>query len=457
MSTLVARSVPRAGVYLMGVLLAALAILWACSLPAVFGNLAGAGVALEVLMLCAAGFMATIASAEMRGLSRAVFVLGQQQLPHALWHQWLRAALRRMSLVWAMLSLGIGIELTAPLTSWHALSAPALLSVVLCLGAVAATARSSLLPRLLVRSAELGMLSLVIVLALTGGPGAILDGFGHLPPGLLILLACAWPALGAYLLLRWGQHPPQYRWSAKLPPGTVLARIANDGRRFTVLARYAVWVDPDAITAQGTAAKFMPVWLLSCLALICEFTSAKWHWFEIGASHLAFVAMLGVSALNGLIIRDLHWHTQLLPGGLRRGRIASRIMATTLSVQFAYLLVFGTLSAVVGHAAFGVSYSSIGANLWAFRMLPLEIVFVTSIAVLLRTFSGWISLCYVALLVAGGGSTLVLSSRQNAWTLEPGYYAIVLLLLSMALLACANRAWTMNTLDPFRRLMSKRW
>ena len=421
------------------IMLACLAVYWVCLLPVSRSPGGGADTAIKVMLGAGGVFLVLLVHYHAQGLHDAVRVLGAQRTPDALWRAWLRGWLATVTRYWAAVSIGATVQLAMPASSTFWLAAPALLSLLLCLAALRAMAQAGLAPPACRPAAKLAVFAAILVLALVKGPGAALAWFAALPAALLLVFSLAWPALAWTAWRRYGGKPPAY--GAVPPVPRRVNRAATFMKRYTVLQ----WQPPtpveDAPQDAGPLHKVAMLMNGEILFYVILLQLHTVHWNStatpLRAIGLFFVSMM---ATGKLAVRDLHWRGLLLPGGLQRKRIGTHILLSTLTFQFAAMLLVAAvyLAARIG---LGAAPADALASVLDVAILPLELVFVTSGAVLVRTLRPLALGLLIGAAAAAGLGALYAGYDTLRWSIGPGY----VLFLAAGTATCtwlANRRWT---------------
>ncbi|KQW96668.1 hypothetical protein ASC94_07475 [Massilia sp. Root418] len=421
------------------VMLACLGVYWVSLLMVSGSPGKGADTAIKVMLGAACVFLVLLAHYHAHGLHDAVRVLGAQRAPDALWRAWLRAWLATVTRYWAAVSVGAAVQLAMPASSTFWLAGPALLSLLLCFAALRAMAQAGLAPPVWRRAAKPAVFAVILVFALGKGPGAFLDWFAALPAALLLAFSLAWPALAWSAWRRHGARPPAY--GAAAPVRKRVNRATAFMQRYTVLQwqpQAQVEDTPQVPSLVHKLAMLMNGEILFYVILLQTLTV---HW-NSSATPLRALGLLFICVLTAgkLAVRDLHWRGLLLPGGLQRKRIGTHILLSTLTFQMAAMLLVAVvyLAARIG---LGTAPAEALASVLNVAILPLELVFATSAAVLLRTLPPLALALLVGAAVAAGIGALYAGYDTLRWSIGPGYA----LFLAAGTAACtwlANRRWT---------------
>ncbi len=427
-------------------LLAAFLIYWICLLPTLFGHGSASTAASRMLTLPALAAMYWIASANAAQLARAFAVLGQMQAPHALMRALVREKLTNLLLAWAFLATGLTLQLALPASQVSACSGAALVSIAACLGTLRSLSQARLLalplPKLLAAAPYLACLALILL-----DQNALLDRVGRMPLPILALGALTFPYLAWRLAQRWQHALPVYRWSAPKPQHSIIAWIAMQARRNTLLTWGSPWRQPDDASpiSARTGQYAIVIYPLFIMA-------GRPMWAEGRVAFFAPLVLLFVSLVtaSGLVARDVHWRSFLIPGGLQRGRIASHILVSTLAVQYSFALAIAAVYGVFMNFLYGMTWETIGPQLLHAATLPLELLFAGCLALVLRTMpvNLWIGAPVGVLML----SFVFFALAKHSWSLQSyvtislPVFVLTMLVASAALLVLANRRWTNNRL-----------
>lgn len=373
-------------------------------------------------------------------MARALAVLGQIQAPHALRRALVREKLRQVTLAWAFLAGGLTLQLALPQAHVPALAGAALVSAAACLGMLRSLSRARLLPipfAQLLDAAPFLICAALILLDLN----RLLERVGSLPMTVLALCALAFPCLALRLARRWGHSLPLYRWAERAPSRGLAAWVSMQARRYTMLTSHQ---DRDAPFPAASKA--------SILAMPFLVMAGRPLW-EAGTINLFQCLMLTVvvaSSSGALIVRDLHWRSLLMPAGLRRGSIGWHIVASTLTLQYGVMLLLAAVYGIGAHFGAGVSWDRIGQDLLRASTLPLELLLVTSAAVVVSAAPklSWAGASLLLFALGAGFAALIWKSMNFPVTLTVPLPVFVLTLLgaSALLVGLANRIWTINRL-----------
>ena len=218
-------------------------------------------------------------------------------------------------------------------------------------------------------------------------------------------------------------------------------RAAAFMQRYTVLQWQPQDQAEDLPQAAGPFQKVAMVMNGEILFYIILLQTLTVHWNSsatpLRAIGLFFVCMV---TTGKLAVRDLHWRALLLPGGLQRKRIGMHILLSTLTFEVAAMLLVAAvyLAAQIG---FGAAPAEALADVLDVAILPLELVFVTSAAVLVRTLRPLALAVLLAAAVAAGLGALYAGHDMLNWTIGPGY-VLFLAAATAASTWLANRRWT---------------
>lgn len=421
------------------VMLACLGVYWVSLLTVSGSPSSGADTAIKIMLGAGCVFLVLVAHYHAHGLRDAVRVLGAQRAPAALWRDWLRGWLATVTRYWAAVCIGAAVQLAMPASSTFWLAGPALLSLLLCFATLHAMAQAGLAPPAWRHAAKPAVFAAILVLALGRGPDAALAWFAALPAALLLAFTLAWPALAWAAWRRHGGKLPAY--AAVTPAPRRINRAAAFMQRYTVLQWQPQAPVQDIPQATGPFHKVAMLMNSEILFYVILLQLLTVHWNSsatpLRAIGLFFVCMV---TTGKLAVRDLHWRGLLLPGGLQRKRIGTHILLSTLTFQTAAMLLVAVvyLAARIG---LGTAPAEALANVLNVAILPLELVFVTSAAVLVRTLRPFALAVLVVAAVAAGLGALYAGHDMLNWTIGPGY----VLFLAAGTAACtwlANRRWT---------------
>jgi hypothetical protein len=422
------------------IMLACLGVYWVCLLTVSTGHGGGADTAIQLMLGLGCAVLLAIAHYHAQGLRDAVRVLTVQRAPATLWRAWLRTWLATMTRYWAAIGTGAAVQLAMPASTTSWLAGPALLSLLLCGAVLRAMAQAGMAPRLLRHAVKLLGTGLLLYVLLAHGPGPALAWFAALPAALLLALGLAWPALA------WGVWR---RHGARLPAGGAAAApapprqnpIAAFMRRYTVLQWQRHAADDNTPAVLGPLQKLAMLMNGEILFYVVLLQLLTVHWngaaSPLRAVGLFFVCMM---TTGKLAVRDLHWRGLLLPGGLQRKRIGTHILLSTLTFQAAAMLLVAAVY-LAARIAMGSTPVDAFAGVLNVTILPLELVFVTSAAVLVRALHPLALTALVAAAIAAGAAVLYGRPALPGWTIGPWY----VLFLAAATGACtylANRRWT---------------
>lgn len=436
-------------------MLAFLGVFWVMLLMLTTGRPgAAASGGLAALLVCACAVMALIAAHRIKVLADALRVFSMQRAPDALWQAWARGTLTSLTRYWAAICIGMAAQLLMPASTTFWLAAPALLSLLLCLTVQRMLARSGLAVRGRALMIDIAVSALALHAAFGPGVGASAQWFASLPAPLLLAFALAWPAMAWLLQRRWQGPLPAYRASEGKPATLAPGGVSSFFKRYSVLR----WDD----TATGASAMpgYKPLAMLSRTVsgellfylVLLQILPVQWGDSATPLRALGLYIICTVTA-SKLLVRDLHWRSLLLPGGMRRGRIGAHILRSTLTMQALALLIAG-LAYAAFQLATGTPADTVLARLAGAAILPFELAFVTSGAVALRACSTRQFMGVAgAIAIMAGIAYLVLEPRlpdAGNWTIGQSYLSLLLAGTS-ALYCTANRMWTVEKL--FRELM----
>lgn len=400
------------------------------------------------LLACACIAMGLIATYRTNVLEEALRVLGMRRAPDALWHAWALGTLAAVTTYWAVICLLMIAQTQMPATPFHWLAATVLLSLVTCLSVQRVLARIGLAARGWAWAID-GSALLLALYAMAGpGFGGAMRWLSGLPLPLLAVCTLAWPVMAYGLRRRWRASLPVRHavrhTSATLAPGSIFAFF----KRYSVLR----W-DGTVLGAGWHRGKTLgPVMRLFQSELLVYFLlfymmPAQWG----STAHplrAAGLFALYVAASHKLAVRDPHWRSLLLPGGMRRGSVGAHILRSTLTLQ-ALLLAGVALAYIAFKLAVGTPPVEVLQRLAGALHLPFELALATSAAVAVRgrytsksvgiANAAMIGIAMLAFGIAGP------AAGAGEWTIGPAY---VLLLAAGTAVFChlGNRRWTVEKL-----------
>lgn len=359
--------------------------IWPLMMLAANNKVAGAGgVARFVLAVCA-WLITAIGALQIKGLARAREVVGKQLLPQALWRHWIRACVAETTLILTFLVTVSGTLLASSASALPWVAVPALLSLCLCVGAVAMLAYQSMLPARLLLPAN-ALVGALILAAMWLDGDLLMACIVSLPLAALTLLALAWPLLGSALMLHAGRLMEAYHQQPASPRGALLASIDSRLRRYAPLDWRSSWKWRPAPQQAGGGTRL--AWLSSATFPLFLFFDTLSPITLLRGPDVRQLVSLGLLALfmtPNLVARDLHWRVLVMPGGWRRGRIATDIFFSTMKVQL-MVLAFTALAYVLIQRLFkGQPVWQTLVAITVYAPVLLELVFAVSAALVLRT------------------------------------------------------------------------
>jgi hypothetical protein len=407
-----------------------------------------ADLGLAVLTGAACVVIGLAANYRLEVLEDAWRVLAARRAPDALWQAWTRDTLMWLTRCWAVLCAALAAHYLAPASQAPWLVAPALLSLSLSLAVLGALSRIGLARRGLEWGRALGAIGFIAGFgwATLHGWRAVVHAILATPAPAMLLCALAWPALAWALWRRSRGAMPAYR-PRERKPGTL-----GPGKLSTLFKRYSLvrWHDEANTSARPTFFSKLPYVfqgeLLFYLVLLQMLTS-KWGSAVTPLRALALYIICTVTA-NRLAVRDLHWRSLLLPGGLRRDGVGTHIIRSTLTLQLCALAAIG-LAYLAFQLATGTTLGTALERIGAAAILPFELAFTTSAAVVMRGIASRRLLGFAgATAIAMGIAYLVLASwtaHAGQWTIGP-LYLLVLAAGTALLWRQADRIWTVEKL-----------
>ena len=420
-------------------------VYWACVLPVWPGPRNVSDTALRLLSVSAAMIMWYVSAYLMRGLLRARDVLGARQTPSSLWRGLLWMAVRRATTTWLLLCGAMVAAFMLIRAPMHASAGAALVSLAALLAGVCGLGQR----RAMVSIIRCSCAALVIWLITDASLFKVL---GNAPPTLLAAVTTAFPLTLLWAAQRWSRVPPLVRWRPATAPSRK-HRLLLQLRRFSLLRWRRMPVsttDQPVIPAlqlfNVAISVIYPAFMLVYLLL------PVWRNGQIDVWRLGVMLWVAGIISNTLIARDVGWRSFLMPGGLQRSRIGSHIFAWTLAGQMlgaaAYaLLALGVLSVLPG--AHGQAAHRFAQALLDAATAPLELMFITSVAVALRVmpYTGKVAAALGVLTVGAlGWATLhwerAMALATGKLTVSLPLYFLILCAASAMLVLMANRWWT---------------
>ncbi|MBB3117953.1 hypothetical protein [Pseudoduganella violacea] len=425
--------------------LAAIGVAWIATILLVQAPVddATAGSALLLMVIALGSFVYAFLRAA--ALARAFAVLGGLRAPSGLWRKAAARFIRQLTLAW----FGIGlagaaqIVLCSARAEWS--TAFALSALALCAGIALPLSKQNLLPFHQHKSVLYGLAAL-LGLVLWFGPVTMLQPFLILPAPLLLAIALAWPAAAWILHQRW-QTASLREKSGNAEGMKLWQPLKSYLQRFHPL----LWNSAVENSAPGAERSITTMnFIAGFNAILLAHMVPNWLGKPWGAPlsmmNLFVLAVLCANAASALTIRDLHWRSFVMPGGLKRGRIGTSILLATMQIMtlcwlLGYTIVFFFSYTFLDKAPLTILQSFAGHLI----ALP-EMIFVVSCAIAIRA-SSFIIFGWIFALVALGGWTSYLYLKDlpptpfEALAVGPAYLAC-LLGGSAALLAFANRRWT---------------
>lgn len=371
-----------------------------------------------------------------QALGRGVGVLQTQRAPAALWRAWLYQWLQSVTRYWAVLSVTAALMLLTSMSTTLWLAAPALLSLVLCVGVLSALARAGLLPRRLGTVLEAAALALVVYLIAASKFRAALHAFTTLPVPLLALCVLAWPAMAYWVMTNKGDALRSVTGSQTDVLRRLRDAIVRWAGRFQLLRESAA----DHTTHPVNRRTLLVLALMQNIIFFTQLVPV--HWGEdVTAIRLSRLAMICAICSNALLVRDLHWRSLLLPGGTQLRRLGTRIVLSTMAFQAPTALAIALGSMLMSPD------SQEGLRSIASIAIPLaELAVCTSLVTMACALPRYLKMgawsCLpLAMAYAYVPGWFKLDLPQLTWQIGPAY-ALLLASATCIALIIANRCWT---------------
>lgn len=429
--------------------LAAIGIAWIVAILPVKAPVDEATAASLILLMVIALGSYVYAFLRAAALARAFAVLNGLRAPSPLWRRAAARFIWQLSIAW----FGIGVAGTVQIVlcfshvAWSAAFATSALG--LCAGMAFPLSKQRLLPFRRHKAVLYG-LGALLTLVLLLGPMHVLEFISTLPAALLLAVALAWPAAA------WPLHQ---RWQgAALGGASGQARTANAWQPFKNYLQRFYLLSWDPVMANSTAGaernftsmNFLGGFNVILLAYMVPNWLGKTWGAPLSILNLLVLALLCANATSALSVRDLHWRSFVMPGGLKRGRIGTSILLATMQIMLLCWAAGGALGFLFLYGVMGKAPLAILQSFAAHAIALPEMIFVVSCAIAIRAKSlmvfGWI----LALVLLGGWAFYLYlkdlpPAPFEALAVGPAYVAF-LLAASAALIAFANRRWTQQRL-----------
>ncbi len=401
--------------------------------------------ALALLWLVVAMLMFVAGSAATR-LTQAGRVLAQRPAPGAVWSRSVStslagttaqvvALLAVLALPWALGGKG----------RWPLLASAAMLSAAACAGTLLSALRSGLLLRLSSRAAGLAALAVILAYAVSGH--ALLAAAASWPAPVLWASTLSWPMM-AWALRRHWRAPPAALMQAAAPAKADQAQlpdwIVGLSRRVPLqpLQRGALW-QTSVLSGLQMALAMLGAGMREGAALGNPVT----------VGHVLSLVCFVPAAILAVSMRDLHWRTLLLPGGVRPRSLAFRIYKTTLRFA-AGMLASGMVGVMLcDYLLLGKDTAALLASLQHWVILAMEVPLLAAVAVLLTALPRppvtlWCSLLAAVAAYLACQLTKLGTAPIPALQAGPAYAALMLGLAAVVMLI-AGRVWTPRRLLPY--------
>ena len=416
----------------------ALAIYWFMLLQTYFGGDRAATSAAHFLLLPAMALVYWVTASKLKEVVRAAAVLRQLRTPDSVWRQMVWRALRYTGLVWLFVAVGSSVQMALPASGVPALAGAALMSLA---GLVALGRSVSPAPRLV----DLA-LALVGVSLLLGAPGDVFAWFGNQPVPLLVVIALAFPACLLALGRRWWHAAPRLALQGPPRARSMTSLLRAQLSRYTIID----WNKGEPGPATTAWASPEKLWFITIPVVILMANPVPLYVNEqLQLPHAAVLFVIPMFLFANLIIRDLHWRTMLLPGGLHGGKLGFDLWRWTLVAQCIVVLMLAVLVMLTCRFALELPWSAIGAIMARYVTLPVELAFATALAVTLRPLP-YPSL-WAALMLPSGVVALFVAHEAFARHETTPFLGLPLYVGGMAaatvcLIMAANKLWTYKKL-----------
>ena len=428
---------------LLKMVLSIFLIYWVCMLPSLFGNGTASQASVRLFLLPAMATMYCVATSMTGEMARMLDVFGQLLAPHPIRRRLLAEKLRVIVLAWAILATGTGLQMAMPESHAALMSGPALISLIASLAMLRALSGKGLLMAPLANL--LSALPILLCIAVLGlDMHRLLDWFGALPFAVHAACTLSFPLFALTLHRRWSRVLPSYRWREKKPAAG--RWLAIQARRITILT----WKKPLVSDPETSSVPSLVLNQAASISLpfILMVNRPLWENATLDYTRFMLTLMMAYIVAGALVVHDLHWRSLLRPGGLKRGRIASRIWAATVVAQLCVFTVYVIVLAAVARFGLGAPLDLILTHVARNWTMVFELPFITAIAVLVRTspLAGkWPGIVLAALAL----KTMIvfaLSPQQTALHMPLAWFAGASICLSAALVMLANRVWSINRL-----------
>jgi hypothetical protein len=436
------------------ILLALFGACWVVLLPFTVSRTLGATEGIAALLAWGCIVIAIVTTRRIEALYDARRVLSARRTPAAIWRAWSRETLLAISGYWAVICIGLAVQMSLPGSANFWLTGPAMVSLVLCATVQRVRARIGLAAQAWKWAIDVTGAALASC-AITGPRFAGLgDWINSLPVAALLACFLIWPAMAYLLLLQWRTTPGDERRMARKPAATRTSAIIAFLKRYSILR----WNDSFAETnprAQGTLVTRVLKTVCGEIyfyILLLQILPARWG-DSMSPLRLLGLYVVCLITASTLLVRDLHWRSLLLPGGMRRKRLGTHIFASTMGLQLMALplvaLIYFAATVALGTPARDALQHIAGT-----AVLPFEFALTTALAVVLRATDKpliaivgigpfVIGIAYTLLARGVAGSPFMLTDLQ--WTIGP-VYVLVLVTCTVLLLWVANRMWTVEKL-----------
>ncbi|AIY39967.1 hypothetical protein LT85_0807 [Collimonas arenae] len=370
-------------------------------------------------------------------------VLHAMQAPRSLWHTWLRRALTDACMCWGLAVIAGTLALAMKDATWTWSSAAFLYSTIMLLSLVASLAHYGELHW----GWEWGVALLVFLLLIACGFGG-LEHLMRLHAVWQVPFIASWPLLVGSLAVYWRGRLPQRVTSSNRATLHLWRLGADYMRRFTLLnfpmsrrPRSRKW----AVCVTALQLIYFPV---------LRGLSQRSQWGDhVGLVYVCMLILFAASLSPGIFCKDLHWRRLLAPNGFARGRLGWHIISSTLTIALVIALIATLIWGAASWMIFGVTPMRNMEFAARYVVLPIELLFMISVAVALRGFHRPLLAYFIVLIgILMIGLAYFWFFREKAlvpWLDIGPAYVVCLLIAIGAAVALSNRLWTIQRLLPY--------
>lgn len=427
-------------------LLAVLFLAWLTMIFAAANLASGASTGIRNVFAGAVLLSVMTGAIQMKALGRAREFAAGQSMPETLWRSWMRTCIVETSVMWALTGAAMSALLAERGSTMPWPAGLATISAGLCIASACSLHRQSMISKSAGQMAQAIGVALILAV-LCFGAGRVLAAIAAWPLPVLMLMSISWPALAAGLLRTGPSQLAVVRSGQVAARKPLLARLDSQMRRYSPLDYSSGPLRRWAPLRATTGARIG--WLFNaCFPVYIYFNSlAPLGWNEEpDARHLTSLAALCLLMAPSLMARDLHWRSLLMPGGWRRGRIATDIFNATLKIQYAS---FGLaiLGSVLYQRLLQVDRFEHAITVMAnHTMLLGEVAFAIGAAVVIRALPRYKQVMLAFGLLLGGCwlyvRFVVGYAHLSHWPAGALMYTTLMALSTWLMLRLANRLWT---------------